>query len=337
MKIVVYGATGHTGQFVVAELQRRGLDPVVAGRDAGKLTAMYGNLTSVPAAADDPRALDRALDGAAAVINTAGPFALTAGPLVEAALRAGLPYVDVAAEIEANRDTLTTYADRARRQGTIVLPAMAFYGGLGDLLVTHAMGDWTSADTAEIAYGLSSWQPTPGTRAAGQVSHDRRGGRRVRFTKGALEYHDDPLTQGTWDFPEPLGSQQVVHGFTMADVVTIPSHLAIPEVRTSMAIQAAQDLADPTTPAPTSSDQTFVVDVVVTSNGEQRRTTASGCDIYAVTAPLAVEAVQRILDGRTRTVGATTAGNLFHPADFLQALEPFLIVTTSAQLTPTRR
>lgn len=343
MKIVVYGATGHTGQFVVAELRRRGITPVVAGRDGRKLSKEYEDLTVRPAAVDDAEALDRALEGADAVINTAGPFALTAGPLIEAALRARIPYVDVAAEIEANLSTLTDYADRARAAGTVVLPAMAFFGGLGDLLVTHAMGDWTEADEAQIAYGLSSWQPTAGTRVAGQVSHDRRGGQRVRFTNGALEYHDDSPTQEDWEFPAPLGRRTVVKGFTMADVVTVPSHLDIPEVQTSMAVEAAQDLADASTPAPAASDtdgrsdQTFVVDVVVKAGSEVRRVTASGRDIYAVSAPLSVEAVERILSGRTRTVGAVTAGALFDPADFLRALEPFVVVTTRAQLTPTRR
>lgn len=220
---------------------------------------------------------------------------------------------------------------------------MAFFGGLGDLLVTHAMGDWTAADEAHIAYGLSSWHPTPGTRTAGEVSHDRRGGQRVRFTNGVLEYHTDGPTQEDWDFPAPLGRRTVIKGFTMADVVTVPSHLQIPKVSTSMATEAAQDLADASTPAPTASDadgrsdQTFVVDAIVTADDAVRRVTATGRDIYAVTAPLAVEAVERILSGRTRTVGAVTAGALFDAADFLQALEPFLIVTTSAQLTPTRR
>lgn len=78
--------------------------------------------------------------------------------------------MDVAAEVEANLDTFTHYTDRARAADTVVLPAMAFHGGLGDLLVTTAMGDWTTADEAHIAYGLSSWHPTPGTRAAGEVS-----------------------------------------------------------------------------------------------------------------------------------------------------------------------
>ena len=112
----------------------------------------------------------------------------------------------------------------------------------------------------------------------------------------------------------------------MADVVTVPSHLAIPEVRTYMTVEAARDLAAPDTPAPTAVDergrsaQTFLVDVVVRSGGAERRAVASGQDIYAVSAPLAVEAVDRILTGRTRTVGVASAGEIFDAPDFLRAL-----------------
>jgi NAD(P)-dependent dehydrogenase (short-subunit alcohol dehydrogenase family) len=333
--VVVYGATGHTGRFIVAELLERGLTTVISGRDAVQLEALaaeWGEVTVRPATVDDPSSLDRALASAAAVINCAGPFAVTAGPVVEAALRAGIPYVDVAAEIEANVSMFADYAEAARKADTVVVPAMAFYGGLGDLLVTAAMGEWTAADEAHVAYGLSSWHPTPGTRVAGQVSHDRRAGRRVRFTKGELEYHDDKASEEDWAFPEPLGRRAVIAGFTMADVVTVPSHLAVPEVRTYMSAEAASDLANEDTPAPEPvdaqgrSDQTFVVDVVVRAGGVERRATARGQDIYAVTAPLAVEAVRRILAGNTRTTGVASAGAMFDAADFLRALNPHVSV-----------
>ncbi|WP_405715092.1 saccharopine dehydrogenase NADP-binding domain-containing protein [Streptomyces xanthophaeus] len=331
--VVVFGAYGHTGRFVVAELADRGFVPLLSGRDAGKLAAFAQSrpgLEARTASADDPASLDRALAGAAAVINCAGPFAATAAPVIEAALRAGIPYVDVAAEIEANLDTFAHFADRARAAGTAVIPAMAFYGGLGDLLVTAAMGDWTTADEAHIAYGLNSWHPTPGTRTAGTVSRERRGGRRIRYTGGRLEYRDDAPPTTDWAFPEPLGSRAVIGDFTMADVVTVPSHLAIPEVRTYMTVEAARDLASADTPAPTAVDargrsgQTFLVDVVVRSGDTQRRAVARGQDIYAVSAPLAVEAVHRILTGRTEAVGVASAGAAFDAPAFLRALSAHL-------------
>ena len=328
-KVAVYGAYGHTGRFVVSELLERGFVPVLAGRDAEKLRALaesHPGLEVRPASVDDPASLDRALSGAAAVINTAGPFATTGAPLIEAALRAGIPYVDVAAEIEANVDTFERFADRARAAGAVVVPAMAFYGGLGDLLATAAMGDWTEADEAHIAYGLNSWHPTEGTRAAGAVSRQRRDGARVVYRNGRLDYRQDDMTTLKWPFPEPMGTREVIGEFTMADVVTIPSHLQIPEVRTYMTTEAARDLSSPDTPAPAAVDesgrsaQTFLVDVVVRSGDTERRAVASGQDIYAITAPLAVEAVARIVTGRTRTVGVASAGEIFDAPDFLRAL-----------------
>ncbi|WP_433319371.1 saccharopine dehydrogenase family protein [Micromonospora sp. CA-269861] len=341
--VAVFGAYGHTGRFVVTELRERGFDALPVGRDPRRLDAF--GLAYRVASVDDPASLDAALAGVDAVINCAGPFASTATPVIEAALRAGIPYVDVAAEIEANVDTFTHFTERARAAGVAVVPAMAFFGGLGDLLATTAMGDWTSADEAHVAYGLSSWHPTAGTVAAGTVSRERRAGRRVRYTGGRLEYHSGgDLPRVDWDFPAPLGRRGVLGEFTMADVVTIPRHLAIPEVCTYMSADAATDLVAGNAPVPVDglgrSAQTFTVDVVVRRGDTHRRVVATGQDIYAVSAPLAVEAVRRILDGRTRTTGVASAGEMFDAPDFLRALSAHLRVETvsswSAPASPVR-
>lgn len=296
-KIAVYGASGTTGQFVLAELEKRGFAALPFGR--------------AQATADDPAALDRALEGASAVINTAGPFAVTALPLIAAAERAGIPYVDVAAEIEANADTF------ARGASIPVVPAMAFFGGLADLLVTAAMGDWTSADSAHIAYGLSNWQPTAGTLTAGAVSRERRAGQRIRFRDGALQHHSDTPPTLAWQFPS--GPREVIGEFSMADIVTIPSHLRIPSVTSYMSATAAQGLSEA---AERQEPETFEVDVRVRRANEERRLTATGRDIYAVSAPLAVEAAERLLTGRFKATGVASAGAMFDAADFLNALFP---------------
>ncbi|WP_435121568.1 saccharopine dehydrogenase family protein [Micromonospora tulbaghiae] len=332
MRVAVFGAYGHTGRFVVAELRERGYEPLPLGRDAGKLAAAFPGVEHRVVSVDDPASLDEALAGVAAVVNCAGPFASTAGPLIEAAVRAGIPYVDVAAEIEANRDTFAHYAERAEAAGVAVVPAMAFFGGLGDLLVTAAMGDWTAADEAHVAYGLSSWHPTAGTVASGVVSRERRDGRRVRFTDGRLVYAGGDLPRLDWEFPAPLGVRPVLGEFTMADVVTVPSHLDIPEVCTYMTVNAAGDLAAGDAPAAVDergrSAQTFTVDVVVRAGDVRRRVAAHGQDIYAISAPLAVEAVHRILTGRTRATGVASAGRIFDAPDFLGALSAHLTVET---------
>ncbi|MFD0853896.1 saccharopine dehydrogenase, partial [Actinomadura adrarensis] len=159
---------------------------------------------------------------------------------------------------------------------------------------------------------------------------------RVRYANGRLEYRDDAPPTLEWPFPDPMGPRPVIGEFSMADVVTVPSHLRIPEVRSYMTVEAARDLSSPETPSPAPteesgrSDQTFLVDVVVRSGGTERRAVATGQDIYAVTAPLAVEAVDRILTERTRTVGVASAGEIFDAPDFLRALSPHVSVDLRA-------
>jgi hypothetical protein len=62
---------------------------------------------------------------------------------------------------------------------------------------------------------------------------------------------------------------------------------------------------------------------------------ASGQDIYAVSAPLAVEAVHRILTGQTRTNGVASAGAIFGAADFLRTLATHISVELRGE--PSRR
>ncbi|MFG2181677.1 saccharopine dehydrogenase family protein [Streptomyces abikoensis] len=338
-QVAVVGAYGHTGRFVVAELLERGLRPVLCGRDPGRLDALAGRHSGIrpgldvrPATVGDPASLDRALAGADAVINCAGPFAGTASPVIEAALRARIPYVDVAGEVEAVADTFTHFAERAEAAGVAVVPAMAFFGGLGDLLVTAALGDRRSAEEVSLAYALSSWHPTAGTRASSAVSRERREGRRLVHTNGRLELRTDKAPTGRWSFPAPVGDQDVVREFTTADNVTISRHVSVPVIDTCMTSGAVQDVLAPGAPAPAPVDdlgrsaQTFLVEAVVRSGGTERRAVARGRDIYAVSAPLAVEAVRRVLDGRARRAGVASPGELFDARDFLVSLAPHVSV-----------
>ena len=81
------------------------------------------------------------------------------------------------------------------------------------------------------------------------------------------------------------------------------------------------------------SSQIFLVDVVVRRSSEQRRATARGRDIYAITAPIVAEATERVLDGRWKRAGLGSTSEIFEAEDFLRALAPEL----SFQVTKTTR
>ena len=321
-RIAVYGAYGHTGRFVVEELRRRGFVPIGCGRDASRLEALAANtgIETRVASTDDPAALDRAFADVTTVLHCAGPFLDTAKPVLDAALRARIHYLDVAAEQRAVADTLARDAE-ARAAGVTVLPAMAFYGGLADLLATAALDGATRADAVDIAVALDGWQPTRGTRITGERNHYPR----TYIEDGQTRTLPDPAPLREIDFPPPFGRQQG-ELLTLSEAVLLPHHIRCRNLHSWMNLTPLRDLEDPATPAPSAADasgrsaQRFAVDVRVRCGDRSVHATASGRDIYAVTAPLLVEALERILDGRARLRGALTAGQAFDACDFLAAL-----------------
>jgi short subunit dehydrogenase-like uncharacterized protein len=68
-QVTVYGAYGHTGRFVVSELRKRGLRPVLSGRSEEKLSALreaHPTLDMRVATVDDSSSLSAAVSGSAA-------------------------------------------------------------------------------------------------------------------------------------------------------------------------------------------------------------------------------------------------------------------------------
>ncbi len=323
--IAVVGAAGHTGRFVVKEVERRGMVPILIGRDATKL-ALFGAGVSRDsvriARMDDPASLDAALNGAAAVINCAGPFFDTALPVIDTALRAGIPYLDVTAEQITVQTIIETRHAAAVEAGVVLLPAAAFYGGLADLLATAAANGATQLDEITVSVGLDSWHPTAGTRITGA----RNTAKRLVQRGGKLTPMETPPLQGHWSFPAPLGRQDILM-LPFSETITLSHHLNAATIESWINLAPLRDLRDQSTPAPQASDesgrssQRFVMDVLVRAGDRLTRATASGRDIYAASAPIIVEAVQRLLtrDSNAMT-GVRSLGEIFDARAFLEAL-----------------
>jgi hypothetical protein len=121
---------------------------------------------------------------------------------------------------------------------------------------------------------------------------------------------------------------------TLSEAVLVPHHVACRNLHSWMNLAPLRDLRDPATPPPVAVDdggrsaQQFLVDVRVRRGKRHARACAGGRDIYAITAPLLGEALQRILDGRVRGRGAFAAGQAFDAGDFLEALAPAGLAVT---------
>ena len=246
--VAVFGATGHTGRFVIAELLRRKVTPIAIARDAAALSAANFPELEVfrrQATVDDAASLDRALHGAQAVINCAGPFVDTADAVTSAALRAGIHYVDVAAEQVSVEKTLEKFDEPARQAGVAVVPSMAFFGGFSDLMTTAVLGDWDAVDSIEVMVGFDSWHPTRGTRN----TIERKSVGNLMVTGGRLAPVPSSPAQKRWNFAEPLSDQAVVE-VPFSEIVLTSRHVKTVELHTYLTQVALSDVLDPATPPP---------------------------------------------------------------------------------------
>ena len=318
-RVLVYGASGHTGRFIVEELRLRGVRTIAAGRDASRLDAVPGVERRVFDLSVE-RTVVAALADVDVVINAAGPFLDTALPLASAALRAGTHYLDVTAEQPVVQSLYDKLDQPGREAGVAIVPAMAFYGGLADLMASAMLGDDDRAAEATVAIGLDHWWPTAGTRITGE----RNTASRQVIRDGALAPLASPAPTATWSF-DALGEQQVVE-LPFSEVITMHRHLRLDRLTSYLSAAPLAELRDTATPAPQAADeegrslQRFCVEVVVRQGGDERRASVSGRDIYAASAPIVVEGALRLADGRVRGSGALAPGQAFDPGDVLAAL-----------------
>jgi hypothetical protein len=319
--IAVYGATGHTGQFVVRELRRRGLPTVAIGRSAARLDESIS--PAVPrrvALLDDPASLDEAFAGSAVVINCAGPFLDTAAPVAQAALRAGCHYIDVTAEQASAQASFADFDASARKADRVVMPAAGFYGGLADLLASALA---SAGEIAEItvAIALDRWWPTEGTRKTGA----RNTVPRVVVTNGRLAPLVPSAEVPDWVFSAALGNQAMIE-LPFSEIITLAHHLKAGAIRSLLNRSALDDIRDASTPRPSAVDDSgrsarrFELVVRLVQDGVTRTAGVRGQDIYAVTAPIVVEAALRLLAPPYRQSGALALGEAVDAIDLLRSL-----------------
>jgi len=317
-EVYVYGAYGHTGRFVVKELTRRAMPCLIGGRDRAKLDSLAKEtgLRAVQLDVSDDQGFDRALVEGAALINCAGPFIDTAPSLVKHALRSRVPYFDVAAEQRVVYELFSKYS--AVPLDSLVVPAIAFYGQLGELLIAETLGDMTGADVT-LAIGLDSWEPTVGTRLTGE----RNPGLRRYLVDAKLEERE-AFPGFSWTFAGPLGEQSML-SLSLSEAVLVEKTHRVDNLRVYINEKPIQELVDAATPPPKPADefgassQTWWMDVEVSDGRTTRRAGLTGKDIYAVSGQLVVHTVQTLLDKGTSKKGIYPLSQLVDSHQFLES------------------
>ena len=118
---------GYTGQLLAREAVRRGLRPVLAGRNGPAVQALADELQLEYRlfGLDDAAALAAELSAARLVMHCAGPFSATSAPMIEACLASGAHYLDITGEISVFEHAWQQ-AERAHKADVVLCPGTGF-------------------------------------------------------------------------------------------------------------------------------------------------------------------------------------------------------------------
>lgn len=147
------GATGRTGRLLAQELAGDG-GTLLVGRRADAVEEV-GVRTGLDTTVSGLANLTGVLLPGDVLVNCTGPYDVLGDQVVEAAIRAGATYVDVAGEPAFLRRLHGALGRQARRRGVTLVPAVGYEYLPGLLLgeeVLAALGGGDEAASVEIAY-----------------------------------------------------------------------------------------------------------------------------------------------------------------------------------------
>lgn len=200
-RIVLFGATGYTGELAARAMAKRGMQPVLAGRRREAVEALaseLGGLEATTADVADPATVRALVERGDVLVSTVGPFARWGDAALDAAIDAGAHYVDSTGEPPFVRKVFERGGPRAVEAGSLLLTAMGYDWLPGNLTGGLALNEAGDAATAvRIGYftkggGLGGM--SGGTRASAvgaliEPSFHFRGGRIVT-ERGARSVHE---------------------------------------------------------------------------------------------------------------------------------------------------
>lgn len=233
MSWIIYGATGYTGRLMAEEAGRRGLQPILAGRDRDAVKAIADSLGLEWKAfgLEDGAEIRDGIRGAKLLLHCAGPFSITAKPMIDACLDEGVHYLDITGEIDVF-ELAHGRAERARRADVALVPGVGFDVVPSDCLAASLVEALPAATELQLAFEMTGGA-SPGT-AKTSVEGLRKGGRIRR--DGHLEAV--PLAWKTRTIPFAHAERSAVT-IPWGDVYTAYISTGVPDIEVYMSLPSA--------------------------------------------------------------------------------------------------
>lgn len=172
-RIVVFGATGYTGDLTARALVRDGERPVLAGRDATRLRRLAAELDGLDTAVADverPASVRALVERGDVLVTTVGPYLRFGDAALEAAVDAGAHYFDATGEGPFIRRVFEEYGPRAQRAECALVPAFGYDFVPGNLAAALALRQAAErgrpGGRVEVFYVASGLGASGGTMAS---------------------------------------------------------------------------------------------------------------------------------------------------------------------------
>lgn len=316
-RVMVFGATGFTGGLVCAALERRGVPFAVAGRQRDKVERVrqqYGAEHGVVADPTAPASLAGLFsDRDRVLISCAGPFLRCGWPVVEAAVEAGVHYLDTTGEQPFIGRVAEELDGPAAANGSTVVCGMAMEFAVGDWAAQLAMrrAHMKRFKEVVVAYSLTGGGVSRGTALSifemfGRSAWSWEGGhyrkRTVGFARRRIPFPFGERTCVWAPFGEIvyLARRGTVEGAGTylrmtgpeAGFVRWASVLGWPLKPLLRPVVAAWVAAQPPSPTP---GQRRASRFTIVAGADGSRVVASGSDPYGLTAEIIATGAEHLL------------------------------------------
>lgn len=348
-KVTVFGASGYTGQLIVAELQRLGLKFDIAGRSQEKLAELTQKLKlndevrQIVADPLQPTTLSTLFNTDTRIlVNCVGPFTKLGEPVIKAAVAAGVHYLDITGEQNFIAKVFDYYDVPAQLKNCALIPACGVEYALSNWLAALVATEVTSLDTILTATNVLSIQTTSGTQlslfqALAEPGWSWQNNQRVRRLTGSQSR--------VFDFPS--GKRTAIFA-PFGDTITLPRQFAVKNVESYMvvpaSVAASTKIFAPLLPAtsrltgllldpflksgrgPNSENRTkanWEIVAIAENSSKKVKGSLTANDAYGLTARIIGYAVKELLKPEFSGKGALGPAQAFAPRSALEYLRDF--------------
>jgi short subunit dehydrogenase-like uncharacterized protein len=324
-RIVLFGATGFTGQLIARRLDQLAIPFTMAVRDAAAARALRSQLRTAPAVEIvdvlERGQVRRAVAGARIVVSCVGPYNLFGHGLLEECRGQDLVYIDLTGEqefVRRSREDVLSHPTRCT-----FLHSIAFESTLADLLASSIIRPGAAVSDVSSFYRFANSRPSPGTYLTMKVAQlfptysVAAGALQETAPLSCEQQFQDESGNGFAalfvPYPEVLFFHDRYRPTTAGSYLLLSAAEATfarragggkaPQLSTILEQHRRSRRAGPA--AAERRKQEFSLTVVATEqSGSRERTRIAGRDMYEITALLVVHVVEAVLNGARLPAGA---------------------------------